>query len=86
MDLLLIKNLEKLLIDIRGVSIEEVKFYHDINFMLKKAKIMIKGEALKLLKNASRVSTVSPLLKSYLEAHLIKRHVTVIPSLADKEV
>ncbi|MFC2136157.1 glycosyltransferase, partial [Bacteroidota bacterium] len=80
-------NKINILADIRGTSVEEVKYYFNQNPLLKHFKIINYKKALKSLSKVSMITAVSDTLRKYLisEFRIDENKIVVIPSLAGDE-
>ena len=77
----------KLLIDLRGVAIEEVNNYYSHNFLLKKNKVLLLRKSYNGIKKNLPITVVSEAFKKYLiENHEFKeQNICVHPNIAGKQ-
>jgi hypothetical protein len=77
-------SLKKVLVDIRGAGLEEIKEFGEVNALLKKFKLLNYYSGLNCLKKYFNISAVSPELKKYISLKITSEKIKllVIPCLA----
>jgi hypothetical protein len=81
------KSTAKLLVDIRGVVIEEIENYSKSKILLKKNKILFFKNAYKKISNNVQITVISEAFKEYLiEGYgFCRQNIYVHPNIADKQ-
>lgn len=80
-------NRSKILIDIRGANIEEIKQYYDSILLWKKLKVLNYKKSIKTLAKIKNISVVSESLKNYLinNFRIERERIFITSSLAGKD-